>query len=294
MRISDDQLTPCEFMKGFFKVKGKDYSVSEIGEAFSYYTKKVYSSSTVDVDFEKRYASAYREHIHVLMAEAFLQIPEGLSRSDVIPNHKDGDKSNNHIDNLEWTTRTGNLIHAYETGLRTENIRLKSKNIETGQVNEFLSIWDCARHFKVNGGRVHGYLYRKIREAAFLGTHLLVRLNENFPSDEESRNWKVADNRMSVVVFNANSETATIYQTATHAAEAIGIKRGTLAKRLRRSAELDRYYVECDGWVIVPIQHAQEYMKFVKTDLRSETWVRTYAPPSRRKTQQASQSEMTE
>ncbi len=282
MRIPDEQLTPCEFKPGFFKVPGKDYSVAPNGEAYSYYTKKTYSSATVNVNFELRYASAYLEHIHVLMAETFLALPEGMKRSDVIPNHKDGVKSNNCIDNLEWTTRSGNIKHAYETGLRTENIRLKAKNIETGQVTEFLSIWDCARHFEVNGGRVHGYLYRKIREAAFLGTHLLVRLDEEFPTDEESKDWKVADNRMPVVVFDENSKEAVIYETATHAANAIGVKQGTLSKRLRRAAELEKYYVKVENIVIVPITYAQDYMQYVTKDNRSNVWKRNFVPPIRK------------
>lgn len=33
-------------------------------------------------------------------------------------NHKDGNKSNNHIDNLEWTTISENIQHAHDTGLR--------------------------------------------------------------------------------------------------------------------------------------------------------------------------------
>ena len=33
-------------------------------------------------------------------------------------NHKDGNKGNNHIDNLEWATDSENMLHAYKEGLQ--------------------------------------------------------------------------------------------------------------------------------------------------------------------------------
>lgn len=52
--------------------------------------------------------------IHRLVAESFLENP--LQRKEI--NHKDGNKQNNCVDNLEWCTRSENLKHAYRTGLR--------------------------------------------------------------------------------------------------------------------------------------------------------------------------------
>lgn len=53
--------------------------------------------------------------IHRLVATEFCRKTEGC---DVI-NHKDGVKTNNHADNLEWTTVRGNTIHSYENGLQS-------------------------------------------------------------------------------------------------------------------------------------------------------------------------------
>jgi hypothetical protein len=54
-----------------------------------------------------------RQYIHRLAAEAFILNPD--SRPEV--NHKDGDKFNNCVPNLEWATRSENAKHDYDAGL---------------------------------------------------------------------------------------------------------------------------------------------------------------------------------
>jgi hypothetical protein len=84
-------------------------------------------------------------YVHRLVALTFLDNPENKE----FVNHKDGNKLNNLLENLEWATCLENNIHAIQSGLskRRKNVIQYDSNMT--KLGEFNSIADCSKTLSI-------------------------------------------------------------------------------------------------------------------------------------------------
>lgn len=128
--------------------------------------------------------------VHRLIAEYWIPNPD--NKSSV--NHKDGNKHNNHISNLEWVTRSENQRHAITTGLKGKGDLLYNSELTEDDVHlvckHLVDGWlivDIANKFSVSKD-----IIRKIRAGdTYFHVRVLYEIPHTYKSDfsESTVRW---------------------------------------------------------------------------------------------------------
>lgn len=110
-------------------------------------TKSGYLQVSLKIDETNKFSNRY---IHRLVAIYWIDNPE--DKREV--NHKDGNKENNNINNLEWVTPSENQKHRHSIGINKTSNRRVGKFTKDGElVAEYNSIQEAA-NAENNGVRV--------------------------------------------------------------------------------------------------------------------------------------------
>lgn len=151
---------------------GDRYAVSNTGYVSNKATGRVLKSWSDNNGYQKvalcQNGYCKQMFVHRLVATAFVDKKD----DNLEVNHKDGDKSNNSADNLEWCTRSENLAHSYRVLHRKRNggrPRVKVLCVETGEV--FDSIADAAKAKSVNKSNLHAVVSPKSYKKTCGGYH---------------------------------------------------------------------------------------------------------------------------
>lgn len=95
----------------------------------------------------------------MLVARAFIGQPNGLQ-----VNHKDGDKANNSLENLEYVTASENLKHAARTGLAFSGDKNMHAKLSQEQVDEIRRAYSAKEYNQSELGRMYGIVSSQISE----------------------------------------------------------------------------------------------------------------------------------
>lgn len=97
-----------------------NYLVSNDGEIMNTATNKVLGSKQIRSGYISVKIQNKMYRVHRLVAENFIK---NSDETKTVVNHKDGNKLNNNVNNLEWVSASENVQHAVDTGLISKTER---------------------------------------------------------------------------------------------------------------------------------------------------------------------------
>ena len=126
------------------------YQVSNLGNVRSIRFNKIRNMKSWDSNGYRAVElylnnNGYTVGIHRLVALAFIPNPE--NKPEV--NHKDRNRSNNNVENLEWVTQSENIAHAYRNGVKPrptyQNQPLQKEILDIIENKKYFSIREASR-----------------------------------------------------------------------------------------------------------------------------------------------------
>jgi hypothetical protein len=102
--------------------------------------------------------SSKAEKVHRAVAKAFIPNPDNLPQV----NHKDGNKKNNNVENLEWVSNIQNQRHAWNNNLKTIKLTVEKVSQIKAYIKGGLRNIDISKIYNIDPSLVSNIRHNKI------------------------------------------------------------------------------------------------------------------------------------
>lgn len=147
----------------------EDYEVSSLGRIRRFSDKRLRKLKPSKLGYIRVDLYKNREPhwfcVHRLVAAAFLENKNKLPQV----NHKNGVKGDNRVVNLEWCSRSDNIIHAYKNNLRKPPRETPVRCVETRK--EYCNLHEAVRNVGGNVSNLWKHLHNEKNHGRFAKMH---------------------------------------------------------------------------------------------------------------------------
>lgn len=213
-----------EKWKIYKKINSNIYYISNFGNVKN--KDKLVKGSFGDKGYMTVCINKHKVFVHRMVALKFIPNPNKFK----MVNHKDGNKVNNHVDNLEWATNSMNVKHAIETGLRKGINKIVQYDDNDNIVEIFKSAIEAGQKLKLHPNTIHGYCKGKNVSPQFKLKYLADTddiTNKKIDSITIPQNKQDIKNKK-VIQYDENGNIIKVFDTIMECAKAFNIQRHTV------------------------------------------------------------------
>jgi len=193
--------------------------------------------------------------VHRMIAKAFIPNPEELPQV----NHKDCNRTNNNVENLEFCTASYNNQYREKYGVsRTEAVghRLFTINLETLEILHFRSQGEAGRALGINQANISAVIKGKLKQAG--GYYFKEDDGNGVEIDKDKLNDIMAGMNFTGGIFSVNLKTLEVsrFNSQSEASRALGASVGNINNVIK-----GRYRYTKGYWFVNDDGHSVDVVK---------------------------------